>query len=553
MAAIISGSTLSMLFYDHSSTLGNQEGLLTGKVVDHVQDTISDSQINNVKVETKIYIYGCTCQSRFESFHDNKGNICHIDKSAVGWYRYRHNTSHRMSMKEKSIHQTLLKNLQPDKYDNFIFVLCTSKKSENLSTCNFDYTIFKYDLRDKIYVTVPVTVINLGDTTHTEYRSNKSCTVDYDSGTLASLLSTFEHELLGKDRKTSEAAGVQKMAESLQTQLQCLTHGVMETDHELHELHSEVEQMELDLQKKIEKKRAMKPLPPSPTSPDGVPMEGTHAKEKMSKEETTARLRREQRRKEQQKSFYPNLSGLKVSSGGSRTRRLSDDNYLIDLNGGNISSLHTQMDNKCHLLDSPVETAEETLSPESNLSVGNSAGARNHRIDDRHIDIPFADSEGFIHEQQSTQEETKSAKIRTDAISDKSKSSDPFAFVEGMIATSKNESDMPKKKVNNTSSKETTNSQLNESTNSLIKQNSTSMSNKHLNIKTVQNKAINQRLRSRSREKQTTNRTDKLQNSRRKSPDIDLSHTGSDEDIFDTKEENEDNLNLISISASPVF
>jgi hypothetical protein len=52
-----------------------------------------------------------------------------------------------MSMKEKSIHQTLLKNLPPDKYDNFIFVLCTSKKSENLSTCNFDYTIFKYDLR----------------------------------------------------------------------------------------------------------------------------------------------------------------------------------------------------------------------------------------------------------------------------------------------------------------------------------------------------------------------------------------------------------------------
>ena len=292
MAAIVSGSTLSMLFYDHSSTLGNQEGLLTGKVVDHVKDTISDSQINNVKVETKIYIYGCTCQSRFESFHDNKGNICHIDKSAVGWYRYRHNTSHRMSMKEKSIHQTLLKNLPPDKYDNFIFVLCTSKKSENLSTCNFDYTIFKYDLRDKIYVTVPVTVINLGDTTHTEYRSNKSCTVDYDSGTLASLLETFEHELLGKGRKTSEAAGVQKMAESLQTQLQCLTHGVMETDHELHELHSEVEQMELDLQKKIEKKRAMKPLPPSPTSPDDVPMEGTHAKEKMSKEETTARLRR---------------------------------------------------------------------------------------------------------------------------------------------------------------------------------------------------------------------------------------------------------------------
>jgi len=251
--------------------------------------------------------------------------------------------------------------------------------------------------------------------------------------------------------------------------------------------------------------------------------------------------------------LYPNLSGLKVSSGGSRTRRLSDDNYLIDLNDGNIPSLHTQMDNKCHLLDSPVETAEETLSPESNLSVGHSAGARNHQIDDRHIDIPFADSEGFVHEQQSTQVETKSAKIRTDAISGKSKSSDPFAFVEGMIATSKNESDMPRKKVNYTGSKETTNPQPTESTHSQIKQNNTSLSNKQLNIKKVQNQTINKKSRSRSREKQTTNRTDKLQNNRRKSPDIDLSHTGSDEDIFDTKEENEDNLNVISISASPVF
>jgi hypothetical protein len=58
-----------------------------------------------------------------------------------------------------------------------------------------------------------------------------------------------------------------------------------------------------------------------------------------------------------------------------------------------------------------------------------------------------------------------------------------------MIATSKNESDMPKKKVNYTSSKEMTNPQLTESTHSQIKQNNTVMSiaNKQLNMKKVQN------------------------------------------------------------------
>ena len=71
----------------------------------------------------------------------------YIFQSTIGWYRYRHNASHRMSMKEKSIHQTLLKNIPPDKQENFIFILCTSQKSENVSTSNFDFTVFKYSIR----------------------------------------------------------------------------------------------------------------------------------------------------------------------------------------------------------------------------------------------------------------------------------------------------------------------------------------------------------------------------------------------------------------------
>lgn len=47
---------------------------------------------------------------------------------------------------------------------------------------------------------------------------------------------------------------------------QCLTHGVMESDMEVYTLQSELEQMELSLHKKMEKKRTMKPLPPSPTT-----------------------------------------------------------------------------------------------------------------------------------------------------------------------------------------------------------------------------------------------------------------------------------------------
>ncbi|CAG2228598.1 ABRO1 [Mytilus edulis] len=549
MAAIISGSTLSMLFYDHSSSLGNKEGLLTGKVISHVKDTISDSQINNVRVETKIYIYGCTCQSRFESFHDNKGNLNHIDKSTIGWYRYRHNTSHRMSMKEKSIHQTLLKNIPPDKQENFIFILCTSQKSENVSTSNFDFTVFKYSIRDKKYAAVPVTVINLGDTTHTDYKCAKSCTIDYDSGALGDLLSTFEHELIGTGDRTSEAAGVQKMAESIQTQLQCLTYGVMESDQEALELQSELEKMELQLHQKIEKKRAMKPLPPSPTSPE---MPSTS---RLVNEDTAARSKREQKRKDQMK-LYPNLSDLKVSSGGSRQRRMSDDNYSIDENNGKSSNLHTQIEQKCHILDSPIEVTEETLSncsTEFNLSGEKLAEPVPNHVDDKHIDIPFADSEGFDHS-HSIKDET-SAKNKNDAKDVKNRNSDPFSFVEGMLANSK--SGVLQKKMNqdktetkNTKPQSGESGRVTRSRNSQAIGNNSAVnqSEKQSSGKQNQNKQVQQR--SRSGEKQTTNVSNKRKNDQNRNND--QSGNGSEEDIFDTKDENGEN-HVIDVSSSPVF
>ena len=60
----------------------------------------------------------------------------------------------------------------------------------------------------------------------------------------------------------------------------------MESDQEALELQSELEKMELQLHQKMEKKRAMKPLPPSPTSPE---MPSTS---RLVNEDTAARSKR---------------------------------------------------------------------------------------------------------------------------------------------------------------------------------------------------------------------------------------------------------------------
>ena len=64
----------------------------------------------------------------------------------------------------------------------------------------------------------------------------------------------------------------------------------MESDCEVHELQSVLEQMETRLLRKQEKKRAVKPLPPSPTSP-GVPSTCKGA----SKEEALSKYKRKNR------------------------------------------------------------------------------------------------------------------------------------------------------------------------------------------------------------------------------------------------------------------
>lgn len=525
MAAIISGSTLAMMFYDHSSGFGNKEGLLTGKVISHVHDTISDSQINNVKIETKVYIYGSNSMSRFEPLCDNKGQPDKVDKSVVGWFKYRHNTSHRLSMKEKSVHQSLLRNIPPDRRDNFLFILCTSKKSENVSTCNFDHTVFKYDTRERKFLPISLTVINLGDTTHTDYKCNKSCTVDYGSGTFGDLLSSFEHELLGPGKKSMEAGGVQKMAESLQTQLQCLTHGVLESDMEVHTLQAELEQMEMLLHRKMEKKRAMKPLPPSPMS---------------DQPSTTATSKHEETKKPQACALYPNLSEMKKeSSSGSRRRKLSDDNYSAEPG----SNLHSQIEQKCHILDSPNETMEE----EMGMLVGNSLQASVSSRDKSsvHHDIPFADSEGpdSMHAKNKSEVVVKSNQtIKT------AKSSDPFSFVEGMLATSKSENDIVKRKVNAGKSQESKVVKGHEASR-VTRSRNNQPDTQSINSQTGNQKMKN-RSRSRSREKDMSQQ---IQREKKKAV-LDLSSTGSDEDIFDEQEVGGDNQQpVIDLSSSPVF
>lgn len=150
MAVRFTGPALSALYFELSHCQGDSEGLLLGKVISRVTDSISDSQINNSKEESTMYVSNYIHSTKLYSFYKTSGEINkgirrllsnHDPKQVVGWYRMRRQSSLSVSLRERAIHQNLESILGIDK-DKFLFCLFTSSVVENKSTHSFDHRLF---------------------------------------------------------------------------------------------------------------------------------------------------------------------------------------------------------------------------------------------------------------------------------------------------------------------------------------------------------------------------------------------------------------------------
>ncbi|XP_061192783.1 uncharacterized protein LOC133200992 [Saccostrea echinata] len=266
MAAVISGTVLASLFFDHADVKGEMEGLLFGKVTQRVKDTISDSQINNYKVETKTYINSYYKGDETKKFHDR---ACRIDtqlihqvtpegSQVIGWYRCRHNSSPYPSMREQCIHNNFLTILPINQQANFIFLLITGTSFENLATHNFDFDVLKCSKRAKEFVHIPLMVLNLGDTTHSEYNSEYNAT-NYDgSGRMTKVIDKHRPALLSSDKQPKEVKEVMRFADDLQSQLVGLTDLVVASEMKLQCVQKTIQKKQKLLKNKLNSRRESK-------------------------------------------------------------------------------------------------------------------------------------------------------------------------------------------------------------------------------------------------------------------------------------------------------
>ncbi|XP_053407506.1 BRCA1-A complex subunit Abraxas 1-like [Mercenaria mercenaria] len=245
MAVNISGTVLASLFYDNSSSNGDQTGFLVGEIIHHVQDTISDSQINNREVKTKTYVFDCIPCPKDRLFHNTSGEINEQEikdllpnkhKNVVGWYCFRRNSTIRPSFRERLLHYNLI-DLLGQGENMFLFLLCSAKASTNRSTHTFDHSFLHLD--DGIFRKVPVDMINLGDTTHTEYRSVASHTVDSQHGAFSRIVKSQEGDFLNAYGQM-EVKQIQMLNGAIRKQLDRISQSVIDSETVCSELEEEV-------------------------------------------------------------------------------------------------------------------------------------------------------------------------------------------------------------------------------------------------------------------------------------------------------------------------
>ncbi|KAL4231716.1 hypothetical protein ACF0H5_009292 [Mactra antiquata] len=239
-------------------------GFLIGETVQQVKDTISDSQINNVQVETNTYVFDCVSfnRDRFNKLSSDMTRQQIADllpgkhQNIIGWYSFRRNSTLRPSYRERLFHQRL-ESLSSMESNSLLFCLCSAKASTNNSTHSLDHIVLHLD--NNIFKKKSVDIINLGDTTHTDYLTIPSHTVSSKHGTFNSIMRKHEKEFLNTEGDV-EVKRIQKLNKAISRQLQAISHEVIESESRCSVLEHEISKLRRHTkQKTLEKQQQQVP------------------------------------------------------------------------------------------------------------------------------------------------------------------------------------------------------------------------------------------------------------------------------------------------------
>ncbi|XP_070540156.1 BRISC complex subunit Abraxas 2-like isoform X1 [Ptychodera flava] len=262
MASVnISGGLWSSLILDQKNCNGDQEGFLIGEVAKHVTNTVTDTQEKHKKEDISLNIFSYFPCPEIGSFYNRKGYVNQVQllsmlkqnyKHVVGWYKFRRMTSLNVSMRESSIHQNLLKVFRDVSEDMFLFGLFTAYPNLTISTHSTDYLYMTYYGSD--FKPIPVTIVNLGNTENSDYRTKQNSTLSSRNGTYGKVLESFQDQFMDNKGQLHSVKAIRQMNTSMQAKLMSLRQNVSSSEEKLQTLSGEVR----ELRQKAEMKRKEK-------------------------------------------------------------------------------------------------------------------------------------------------------------------------------------------------------------------------------------------------------------------------------------------------------
>ncbi|KAH9509014.1 hypothetical protein Btru_048605 [Bulinus truncatus] len=250
MSTILDGAALSALCF-HSWHLNRSRfGFLLGMRVDQTESKISDSQGHLSRTNTSIYVSSFIPWITTESVYHRNGSICveamdHLlkqtNQNLLGWYSFRHNSKFKPSLKEFNLHKNLAKEERFVKCPNdFLFFLCTTSCSENMSTyiCNYGFM----QVIERQFFEVPVIVVNLGDTTRKDYHKIGNGSVT-DSLTLKQILLKHRQNYMSSSGEMDQLLKINTLSTSINKGVKYVSAKVYESEHFLNQLIKDVSQL----------------------------------------------------------------------------------------------------------------------------------------------------------------------------------------------------------------------------------------------------------------------------------------------------------------------
>nr|XP_046232074.1 BRCA1-A complex subunit Abraxas 1 [Scatophagus argus] len=249
----VSGIVLSSLMFQHVHSDSDVEGLILGESKFEEQITISDSQSDHIHIEEIYNVQKHVACHRLNHFYDSVGevNVDTLKKilgdnkqdSVIGWYRQRRNTDLQMTFREKLVHEKLKSALSNP---HMIFVLLApSKLTPPGSTHRVEFAAFIS--RSRQFMNVPVLVNNLGLLEQLAYwKVSAPCSAAGYNLTMKKHSSKF----FSSNGLLREVNEVNRMNDSLQSELQKACRDVEESERLVETLQADVSALRRRLSEK---------------------------------------------------------------------------------------------------------------------------------------------------------------------------------------------------------------------------------------------------------------------------------------------------------------